>query len=86
MTVFAQDLRHYCRNPHCRMKLKQPVENPHKAFCTPGCHSSFYLKHCLVCEKDKPVKSTARRKLCQRPKCEGRYRKEGTHYSFPVLR
>src|SRR5262249_7562352 len=26
--------------------------------------------------------STARRKLCRRPKCEGRYRKNGAHYSF----
>ena len=82
MTEFAQDLRHHCRNPHCRMKLTAPVVNPHKAFCTRGCHSSFYLKRCLVCENDKPTGSTARRKLCRRPKCEGRYRKNGAHYSF----
>src|SRR6516165_6212664 len=55
--------------------------HPHQAFCTP-CHSSFYLKRCLVCENDKPAGSTARRKLCRRPKCEGRYRKNSAHYSF----
>jgi hypothetical protein len=82
MTEFAEDLRHHCRNPRCRMKLTAPVVNPHKAFCTRGCHSSFYLKRCLVCENDKPAGSTARRKLCRRPKCEGRYRKNSAHYSF----
>src|SRR5215468_7435735 len=82
MTEFAQDVRHYCRNPHCRMKLTAPVVNLHKAFCTRGCHSSFYLKRCVVCESDKPAGSTARRKLCRRPKCEGRYRKNSAHYSF----
>jgi hypothetical protein len=64
------------------MKLTAPVVNPHKAFCTRGCHSSFYLKRCLVCEGEKPAGSTARRKLCRRPKCEGRYRKNSAHYSF----
>ena len=82
MTEFAEDLRHHCRNPRCRMKLTAPAGNPHKAFCTRGCHSSFYLKRCLVCENDKPAGSTARRKLCRRPKCEGRYRKNSAHYSF----
>ena len=82
MTEFTQTLRHYCRNPRCRSKLPSPASDPHKAFCTRGCHSSFYLKRCLVCENDKPAGSTARRKLCRRPKCEGRYRKNSAHYSF----
>jgi hypothetical protein len=82
MTEFAEDLRHHCRNPRCRMKLTAPVVNPHKAFCTRGCHSSFYLKRCVVCENGKPAGSTARRKLCRRHKCEGRYRKNSAHYSF----
>src|SRR6516225_9118170 len=82
MTEFTQILRHYCRNPRCRSKLPSPASDPRKAFCTRGCHSSFYLKRCLVCENDKPVGSTARRKLCRRPKCEGRYRKNSAHYSF----
>jgi len=82
MTEFTQTLRHYCRNPRCRSKLSSPAFDPRKAFCTRGCHSSFYLKRCLVCENDKPAGSTARRKLCRRPKCEGRYRKNSAHYSF----
>jgi hypothetical protein len=82
MTEFTQTLRHYCRNPRCRSKLPSPASDPLKAFCTRGCHSSFYLKRCLVCENDKPAGSTARRKLCRRPKCEGRYRKNSAHYWF----
>ena len=82
MTEFTQTLRHYCRNPRCRSKLPSPASDPRKAFCTHGCHSSFYLKRCLVCENDKPAGSTARRKLCRRAKCEGRYRKNSAHYSF----
>jgi hypothetical protein len=82
MTEFTQTLRHYCRNPRCRLKLTSPTSEPQKAFCTPGCHSSFYLRRCLVCENEKPAGSTARRKLCRRPKCEGRYRKNSAHYSF----
>jgi hypothetical protein len=32
------DIRHYCRNTHCRSKLKAPVENEHHAFCAAGCY------------------------------------------------
>src|SRR5262249_44298095 len=81
---FGQVLRHRCRNPRCKMKLPQPVENPHKAFCTPGCYSSFYLKRCAVCEKEKPAGSTARRILCRRRKCESAYRQNRAFYAFPV--
>src|SRR6516164_8812288 len=82
MTEFTQTLRHYCRNPRCRSKLPSPASDPHKAFCTRGCHSSFYLKRCLVCENDKPAGSTARRIVCRRPKCESKYRQNRGRYSF----
>jgi hypothetical protein len=82
MTEFAEDLRHHCRNPRCRTKLAMPVANQHRAFCTPGCHSSFYLKRCIVCENDKPAGSTARRIVCRRPKCESKYRQDRGRYSF----
>jgi hypothetical protein len=80
--MFAQDLRNRCRNPHCRSKLPTPTDNPHKAFCTKGCHGSFYLKRCIVCENDKPAGSTARRIVCRRPKCESKYRQNRGRYSF----
>jgi hypothetical protein len=48
----TEKLRHYCRNPHCRMKLKAPVENDHAAFCCRGCFTRFYRRRCLVCERD----------------------------------
>jgi hypothetical protein len=51
MTEFAEDLRHRCRNPHCRSKLKEPVANPRDAFCARGCYESFHLRRCRVCEK-----------------------------------
>lgn len=75
MTDFAQTLRHYCRNPRCRMKLKEPVENPRKAFCTRGCHSSFYLRRCLVCEAatEKP-KVGRSRLICRKAKCRSAFR------------
>jgi hypothetical protein len=84
MTDLAQELRHRCRNPICRMKLKVPVANHHHAFCTPGCHSSFYLKRCLVCENEKPAQSTARRQLCRRPKCRSQYSRNGSFFTYPV--
>jgi hypothetical protein len=46
------ELRHYCRNPRCRMKLPAPVENTHRAFCTRGCYESFYRNRCRVCERN----------------------------------
>jgi hypothetical protein len=51
MTLAEKTVRHYCRNPHCRMKLPAAVENAHHAFCSPGCHASFYRSRCLVCEE-----------------------------------
>ena len=51
MTEFTTEVRHYCRSPRCRSKLKTPVENPREAFCARGCHSAFYRKRCLVCEE-----------------------------------
>jgi hypothetical protein len=68
MTEFAQDLRHHCRNPRCRMKLKEPVGNPRDAFCTKGCHSSFYLHRCVACEQ--PFKRRQEnQRICRKPRC-----------------
>jgi hypothetical protein len=51
MTEFTETaMRHYCRNPKCRSRLKAPVSNPREAFCARGCHSSYYRKRCLICE------------------------------------
>jgi hypothetical protein len=51
MTEFAETaVRHYCRYPKCRSKLPAPVLNRHEAFCARGCHGSFYLRRCRVCE------------------------------------
>jgi hypothetical protein len=74
MTEFTQTLRHYCRNPRCRSKLPSPASDPLKAFCTRGCHSSFYLKRCVVCEKpiEQPIRG-GRRLVCKKAKCRSAF-------------
>jgi hypothetical protein len=78
----ANSERHYCRNPRCRSKLPTPVSNSRKAFCTKGCHASFYLHRCLICERpiDQP-KGGGRRAICNRAKCRNArwHRKSNLH-------
>jgi hypothetical protein len=74
------DLRHMCRK--CRSKLPEPVENPHHAFCKRGCHTSFYRKHCLVCEQEL-APGPDHRKFCKRPRCKSKYRQFLHVYDFP---
>jgi hypothetical protein len=62
------EMRKKCRNPKCRMKLSTPTSNEREAFCCRGCHQSFYLHRCLVCE-DKIERTTANRKICKKSKC-----------------
>ena len=73
MTDFTTELRPYCRNPKCRSKLKAPVENPREAFCAKGCHGSFYLKRCLVCEGPLQRKREDQ-KVCRKAKCRSAFR------------
>jgi hypothetical protein len=75
-------LRHYCRNSRCRGKLNTPTDNPHKAFCCKGCHNSFYLKKCLVCER--PItKTTSRQEICKRRSCRNAFRSNRGRYRYP---
>ena len=67
------------------MKLKEPVENPHKAFCTPGCHSSFYLKRCLVCERSL-VKKSSKREICDKSKCRSAFQSNKYRFRYPLIR
>jgi hypothetical protein len=68
MTDFALELRHRCRNPRCRSKLPKPVENEREAFCTRGCHSSFYRKRCLICERGME-RTNERQLICGKRRC-----------------
>ena len=63
-----EELRHRCRNPRCRSKLLAPVGNPREAFCTRGCHSSFYRKRCLVCEREMERRNE-RQLVCGKRRC-----------------
>ena len=80
MTAFAQQGRFYCRNPRCRCKLPAPIGNLHRAFCTRGCYTSFYLKRCLVCENEKPAGRA--RLLCRRPRCSSEYARDRSFFTF----
>jgi hypothetical protein len=74
MTEFAEmEMRHMCRNPRCRSKLPEPVSNPREAFCARGCHTSFYLHRCIVCEE--PIeRRTANQKICKKSRCRSAFR------------
>jgi hypothetical protein len=80
--VVTDDLRHYCRNPRCKMKLAEPVENIHFAFCSPSCHASFYRRHCLVCEQEL-APGPDHRKFCKKPRCKSKHRQFPHVYDFP---
>jgi hypothetical protein len=66
MVDFEQATRKRCR--HCKMKLPKPVVSEREAFCTRGCHQSFYLHRCIACE-GKIERTTANRKVCKKSKC-----------------
>jgi hypothetical protein len=71
---------HCCRNPHCRSKLPNPVDNPRAAFCLRGCYDSFYLKRCIVCERHK---KRPQDRLCGRRLCRNEYRRAPEAFAHP---
>jgi len=77
-------LRHYCRNPHCRSKLKAPVENLHRAFCCRGCHSSFYRSRCLVCEEQMHRKTELQRFKSGHAVCRAEYHRFPHVYAWEL--
>jgi hypothetical protein len=74
-------LRHYCRNPQCRAKLAEPVENERRAFCPHGCRERFYRNRCVVCERELS-KGPANRKTCKRALCRNEYRRHPDLFAF----
>jgi hypothetical protein len=74
MTDFAETaMRHRCRNPKCRAKLKTPVSNSREAFCPETtCKQRFYRLRCYVCEEKKPGRLDAH--TCGRRKCKNAMR------------
>jgi hypothetical protein len=74
------ELRHFCRNLRCRTKLKVPVDNPRKAFCTQYCYDQFFARKCRVCEK--PLSEGHRRQLCASPECARDWRNFRPTYTF----
>ena len=68
------EVRHYCRNPRCHSKLPAPVSNPREAFCTRGCHNSFYRHRCLICERPIEQPKRGKRRICKKAKCRSALR------------
>jgi len=81
----SEQARHFCRNPRCLMKLLAPVENHHQAFCTRGCHSSYYLRRCLVCEDQMIRKRSDQRIKSGHRKCAAEYQRFPRVYDFHGL-
>jgi hypothetical protein len=80
----SAELRHRCRNQNCRTKLKSPVDNHHKAFCTPFCYTQFYSWKCKVCEK--PILKGKRRKQpdhCHARDCRKAFRTYPEAFGYP---
>ena len=65
--------RGFCRHRKCRTKLKAPASNPREAFCARGCHTSFYLKRCLVCEGPLRRRNKTQR-VCRKARCRSAWR------------
>jgi hypothetical protein len=80
--MLDQRLRHYCRNPRCRAKLKEPVESARAAFCCRSCHDNFYWAHCLVCNESF-TRSSSRQKLCTRRNCRREFERNPSLFASP---
>jgi len=73
------EVRHYCRNPRCHSKLPARVSNPREAFCTRGCHNSFYRHRCLICERPIEQPKRGKRLICKKAKCRRALRSNSCH-------
>jgi hypothetical protein len=70
-----QEVRHRCRNPKCRLKLKSPTANFRDAFCCAGCHTSYYRHRCLACEREM-ARNAEHQKVCYRAECKTAWRQK----------
>jgi hypothetical protein len=81
--MLEQRLRHYCRNPRCRTRLKEPVENPRAAFCSEACCTGFYRLYCIVCE-ELFERASSTQKLCGRRKCRREFDRDPSRFFSPL--
>jgi hypothetical protein len=90
VTEFAETAvrRHYCRHQFCRSKLPAPVFNRREAFCKSGCHSSFYLHRCLVCEDPIQLPRKGVRLFCKKARCRNAWRAKIAlgRYGIPIAK
>src|SRR5262249_21662722 len=70
----SDEVRYYCRNPRCGSELPAPVSNPREAFCTRGCHNSFFRRRCLICERPIEQPKRGKRLICKKAKCRSALR------------
>ena len=79
------EVRLRCRNPRCRSKLPAPVSNPREAFCTRGCHDSFYRHRCLICERPIEQPKRGKRVICKKAVCRKALRSNSYHGRYPYI-
>jgi hypothetical protein len=72
-------LRHRCRNPRCRLKLPEPVENVKAAFCKRGRFDQFHRRRCVVCEREYE-RTAEHQRVCRRRKCRAELRRWTARY------
>jgi hypothetical protein len=64
------------------MKLPAPIDNLHRAFCSRGCHASFYRSRCLVCEDPLRRKSESQRFGSGHAVCRAEYKRFPHVYDY----
>jgi len=74
-------LRHRCRNPECRSRLKEPTDNPRRGFCCRFCFDQYYRSRCVVCEAQFRRRSPSQA-TCGHHKCRLDLRKYPQAYQW----
>ena len=84
--MFSDEVRHYCRNERCRMKLPAPVDSDRRAFCCRGCWEQFYRTRCLVCERPITPKPESKggkpKRFCFRPACSSEFQRFRPRFEY----
>jgi hypothetical protein len=75
-------LRLFCKNPRCRQRLPEPVANERRAFCCRGCHHSYYISRCIVCDEPRRKNHRFAVLFCSSKTCRSKYIHEPDFYEF----
>jgi hypothetical protein len=75
MMIFTKgsNNRDFLSSPNMPHEIKKPLSNKRETFCSRGCHTSFYLKRCLVCEGPLERKNKTQR-VCGKSQCRNAWK------------